>query len=113
MRSYIDGLCKIVEQEKQERELARQEVTASLQTMHPDVKPLEQQLVEFFRTLSPEQLKRPWTMDDIIGSGKLRGKHPGGLPHPQQVSDILKRLNWRKARLYGAHGGKRVWLAPK
>ena len=111
MRSYIDGLCKIVEQEKQERELARQEVTASLQTMHPDVKPLEQQLVEFFRTLSPEQLKRPWTMDDIIGSGKLRGKLRG-LPHPQQVSDILKRLNWRKVRLYGQHAGKRVWIPP-
>jgi hypothetical protein len=103
---YIEGLYKIVEQEKQERELAMQQEAAS----PPSVKSLEQQLVEYFRTLSHEQLQCPWTMNEIIMSGNLKGKFRDR-PHPQQVAEILKRLSWKRRRTYGVNSG-RYWLHP-
>jgi hypothetical protein len=57
--SYIDGLNKIVEKQKQER--AKQEEASP-----PPVKSLEQQLMGYFRTLNQEQLKRPWTMEEFL-----------------------------------------------
>jgi hypothetical protein len=109
MRSYIDGLYKIVEQEKQERELARQKVAASLQTIHPPVKPLEQQLVEHFRS-SPSRAKEPLLISDLVYH--LRGRIRDH-PHPQLVADELRKLGWQRRRLWGAHEGKRYWFPPR
>ena len=104
---YIDGLYKIVEQEKQERKLAkRQEAVPP-----PPVKCLEQQLMGYFRTLSQEQLQRPWTMNEIILAGNLKGKCRNR-PHPQKISEILERHNWRRHRTYGVNAG-RYWLPPE
>ncbi len=113
LRSYIDGLYKHLEKVNVEREQVRQKEASSLQTMQPPVKGLELQLTEFFRTLSQEQLKRPWTMDEIILSGDLTGKMRDR-PHPQQVAEILTRYGWTKRRLYAAeYGGKRYWFPPE
>ncbi len=112
LENYIKNLYKHVEAENKKKEQVRQKEAASLQTMPPPVKGLEQQLVEFFRTQSQEQLKRPWTMDEIILAGDLKGKYRDR-PHPQQVAEILTRYAWTKRRLYGAaYGGKRYWFAP-
>jgi len=106
LRSYIDGLYKIVEQEKQERKLVMQQEAVP----PPPVKCLEQQLMGYFRTLSQEQLKRPWTMIEIIEVADLKGISRDR-PHPQQISEILKRYNWRRYRAYGVNAG-RYWLPP-
>ena len=106
LRSYIDGLYKIVEQEKQERKLSKQQEAVP----PPPVKSLEQQLMGYFRTLSQEQLKRPWTMIEIIEVADLKGKSRDR-PHPQQISKILERHNWRRYRAYGVNAG-RYWLPP-
>ncbi|MBT4889130.1 MAG: hypothetical protein HON65_06215 [Rhodospirillales bacterium] len=95
-----------MEQQHQERELAKQEASP------PPVKSLEDQLVQFIRTLSKEQLRHPWTMNEIILAGNLTGKYRDR-PHPQQVAEILTRNAWTKRRLYGAeYGGKRYWSPP-
>jgi hypothetical protein len=108
MKRYIEGLRRHVDRVNQERGQA-----ASIQTMQPQIKPLEQQLVEFLRTLSQEQLRHPWTMNQIVLSGELNGKIRNR-PHPQNVAEILVKLNWRKVRLYGAEfGGKRYWIPPE
>ena len=109
MRSYIDGLYKIVEQEKQERELAGQKVAASLQTMHSPVKPLGLQLVEHFRS-SPFRAKEPLLISDLVYH--LRGRIRDH-PHPQLVADELRKLGWQRRRLWGAHEGKRFWFPPR
>ena len=102
--SYIAGLYKMLELQ-QERELAKQDPS-------PPVKSLESQLIQFFRTLSKEQLRHPWTMNEIILAGNLTGKYRDR-PHPQQVAEILTRNAWTKRRLYGAeYGGKRYWSPP-
>ena len=110
MRSYIDGLYKIVELEKQERELAKQQEAASLQTILPPVKPLEQQMVEFFRSLSASQINRPWSLREI--TSQLEGKYRDR-PHPQLVANELLKLSWQRRRLYGAEwAGRRYWFPP-
>jgi hypothetical protein len=102
--SYITGLYKLSEQQQQ-RELAKREPT-------PPAMSLEQQLFRFLRTLSKEQLRHPWTMDQIILYGNLTGKYRDR-PHPQNVAEILTRIGWTKRRLYSAEfGGKRYWFPP-
>ena len=99
--SFIDGLYKILEQQQQERELVKEENAT------PPVKSLEEQLVMYFRSLSPAQLSRPFTMNEIIMSGNLTGKMLDR-PHPQQVAEVQTRKGWTKRRLYGVeYGGKR------
>jgi len=109
LRSYIDGLYKIVEQEKQERELAKQKDIAALQTRRPEVKPLEQQLVEHFRSLSSSQVKEPLLISDLIHhlKGRIRDH-----PHPQLVASELRKLGWQRRRLWGVQEGKRLWFPP-
>ena len=109
MRSYIDGLYKLVEQEKQERELAKQREVSSLQTMQPPVKSLEQQFLELVRSVSPDQLNRRWTMAEFVM--RLEGTH-SARPHPQKISSILERYNWRRHRAYGKENSGRYWLPP-
>ena len=102
LKSYIDGLNKLVDQE---RELAEQDPP-------PPVESLEQQLLQFLRTLSKEQLRHPWTISQIIGAGNLIGKYRDR-PHPQNIAEILTRNGWTKRRLYGAEfAGKRYWFPP-
>ena len=110
LRSYIENLHKHVEQVNNEKQRAKQQEVAALQTMPPPVKSLEQQLTCYFRTLSQEQLKRPRTMIEIIQAADLKGKFREH-PHPQKISEILGRLNWRRHRAYGANAG-RYWLPP-
>jgi hypothetical protein len=103
---YITGLYRVLEQDNEKRELAKSD------TLPPTVKSLEQQLVQFMRTLSKEQLRQSWTMDQIIGTGALVGKYRPH-PHPQQVAEILIRHAWSKRRLHGAaYGGKTYWFPP-
>lgn len=110
LRSYIDGLYKHLEKVEEERKQAKQQETASLQTMHPPVKPLELQLVEYFRTLSQTQTSRPWSLSELIV--QLEGKY-SDRPHPQQVGEILRKLGWQRRRVYGTQGrGRRYWFPP-
>jgi hypothetical protein len=105
MKSYIESLHRQVEQANKDRELIKEEKP-------PPVKCVEEQLVQFIRTLSKEQLGHPWTMNEIILAGDLKGKYRDR-PHPQQVAEILTRNAWTKRRLYGAgFAGKRYWFPP-
>jgi hypothetical protein len=104
MKSYIESLRRQVEQADKERELVKEAATP------PTVKSLDQQLTEYLRTLSKEQLSTPFTMNEIILAGDLKGKYRNS-PHPQQVAEILTRNGWTKRRLYGEYGGKRYWFA--
>jgi hypothetical protein len=106
LRSYIESLHQHVEQVKQERKLSKQQEAVP----PPPVKCLEQQLMGYFRTLSQEQLKRPWTMIEIIEVADLKGISRDR-PHPQKIAEILRRHGWQSRRVYGAHGG-RQWFSP-
>ena len=106
MLSYIESLHKRVEQEQKERELAKKKEAASV----PPVKPLEQQLIEYFRAQSPSQAKQPFQMSDLILH--LQGQYRQN-PHPQMVSVELRKLGYERRRLYGSEfGGKRYWFPP-
>ncbi len=106
MRSaYIDGLYKMVEQQNQERELAKKQEA----TLPPPVKSLEQQLVEYLRTLPVSQAKQPIHMPDLVLH--LQGKYRQN-PHPQLVAEELRKLGYERRRLYGVHEGKRYWFPP-
>jgi hypothetical protein len=109
--SYISGLYKNLEKVEKERAQAEMSAAAEHTPVSMPAKPLERQIVEYFRSISPAQLSRPWTLNEIIMSGNLTGIYRDR-PHPQQVGDILRRLSWRRCRLYGAHGGNRYWLPP-
>ncbi|MBT8002172.1 MAG: hypothetical protein HN578_04550 [Rhodospirillales bacterium] len=110
LKSYIDGLYKKVEQEKQERELAKPKGIAALQTKHSPVKSLGQQLVEHFRSLPLSRAKEPLLISDLVYH--LRGRMRDH-PHPQLVADELRKLGWQRRRLWGAHEGKRFWFPPR
>jgi hypothetical protein len=110
LSSYIDSLYKHLEKVEMEKAQVKQDAAAKLQAdVKPMVKPLEQQLVEYFRTLSQEQLSRPRTMDEI--TIQLQGKYRDH-PHPQLVSAELRKLGFERRRLYGDYGGKRMWFPP-
>jgi hypothetical protein len=110
MESYIESLRKHVETHIEERELAKQQEALSRQTMQSLTKPLEQQLIELLRTLSPDQLYRHWTMEDFVM--RLKGRFRDR-PHPQKVGEALRKLGWQRRRVYGAQGdGKRYWFPP-
>ena len=105
MKSYIKSLHRHVEQADKEQEQGKQ------QTLQPTVKPLDQQLIELLRTLDKEQLGRGWHISEFVM--QLDGKY-GLHPHPQQVADVLIKLNWSKRRVYNAAmgiNGKRLWFA--
>ncbi len=108
LRNYMESLHKLVEEQDKARELAKQQETAALQTMQPSVKLLEQQFFELVRSLNSDQLNRPWTMSEFVM--RLKGKYRNR-PHPQKISEILKRHNWRRHRTYGINTG-RYWLPP-
>ncbi len=69
---------------------------------------LDQQLLDMTRTLPAQLLDRPWSMAELVM--RLRGKYRDR-PHAQQVGDALRRLGWRRVRLWGVGAeGRRVWL---
>jgi hypothetical protein len=106
MRSYLQSLHKHVEQVNQEREQAKQQEAVT----PPPAKPLERQLIELFRTVSEEQMSRPWTMDEI--TLQCRGKYRRH-PHPQQVATELRKMGWQSRRVYGTQAaGRRYWFPP-
>ena len=111
LRIYIDGLYKHLEKVEKEREQAKESAAAELQTsMQPSVKPLEQQLIGFFRSLPPSRAEKPLLMSDIIHH--LRGRYRDK-PHAQQVATELRKLGWQRRRLYGAEwAGRRYWFPP-
>jgi hypothetical protein len=102
--SYIDGLYKMVEQENEKRELAKQQDQKS-QTIQTAPIPLEQQILDLTRGHNSD---RKWTMAEFIAC--LTGTY-SEQTHPQKISEILKRHNWRRHRTYGKNAG-RYWLPP-
>ena len=106
MKSYIESLHRHVAQADKERDQDKQK------TLQPTVKPLEQQLVELLRTFNKEQLSRGWHISEFV----MRTKGTfADHSHPQLVSEILTRLNWRKRRVYNAAlgiNGVRLWFPP-
>ncbi len=109
LRNYIESLHKHVEQENKARDLVKQQEVERLQTMQPVVKPLGQQLVRFFRSLSETQIDRAWSLSEI--ALQLDGKYRDH-PHPQNVAAELYKAGWARRRVYGAGGGKRMWFPP-
>lgn len=72
-------------------------------------KPLEDQITELMCTLPPQLRDRPWSMAELVN--QLMGKYRDQ-PHPQQVGQALRRLGWRRERLWGnGYEGVRVWMA--
>ena len=103
MRSYIAQLYKHLEEEDAKRVYARQQKT----TMKPVPKPLETQLVEFFHSLPEADLRRPWLMHELVThmDGRYRAD-----PSPQKIAEVLRKLGWRRVRIYEQWGGRRHWL---
>ena len=112
LRSYIDGLYKHLEKVEKEREQlqAKRNQQVITDSFSRSTKPLEQQIVEFLRTQSPDQLKRPWTMDEFVMhlDGQWRDR-----PHPQQVGETLRKLGWQRRRCYSRQAAsRRYWFPP-
>lgn len=105
MRNYIAQLYKHLEHEEAKREAARQKTAP----VTPINKPLETQLIELFRSLPEAELRRPWLMQEL--TVQLQGRYRAA-PSPQKVSEALRKLGWRRARMYGRWGGRRYWLPP-
>ena len=72
-------------------------------------KPLEDQVTELMRSLPPALCDRPWTMEEL--TLRLQGKYRDR-PHTQHVGTALRKLGWQRVRLYGEHGGVRLWVPP-
>ena len=103
--SYIDGLYKMVELQNQERELAKRQEANEPKTFQTAPRPLEQQVLELTRSRGSD---RPWTMEEFLAC--LEGAYCERT-HPQKVSEILLKHNWRRHRTYGKNAG-RYWLPP-
>jgi hypothetical protein len=72
------------------------------------VKPLDQQITELMVTLPTQLRDRPWSMAELVQrlSGKYRDR-----PHAQQVGEALRRLGWKRIRLWSnGADGQRVWV---
>lgn len=111
MKTYIAGLRQTVEQEnatrKQERRQAADDI---LSTTLPTPDPLEDQIKALMASIPPAQTELPWLMDDLVK--RLQGRYHER-PHAQHVADALRRLKWRRERIYGPkYGGRRLWLPP-
>lgn len=104
MRNYIAQLYKHLEHEEAKREAARQQTP----TITPIKKPLETQLIELFRSLPEAELRRPWLMQELVIH--LEGRYRAD-PSPQKIGEALRKLGWRRVRIYGQWGGRRYWLA--
>jgi len=111
-RSYLDQLREHAEEQRRIHDLEREaeaqaNLVASIQAIKR-TKPLEQQITELMATLPPQVRNRPWSMAELVKqlSGKYRDR-----PHAQNVGEALRRLGWRRVRLWrdGADG-QRVWI---
>jgi hypothetical protein len=101
--SYIEGLkAQLVEDAK-----ARQH-SAQAQD-RPPVQPLEQQVEALMRSLPPSEANRMWLIGDM--AGRLKGTWREN-PHQQNLATVLRKMGWRRKRLYGKFGGRRFWLPP-
>jgi hypothetical protein len=70
--------------------------------------PLDAQILDLMRALPPQVRQRPWSMAELVQ--RLAGKYRER-PHAQQVGDALRRLGWRRVRLWkGGADGLRVWV---
>ena len=105
VKNYIKYLYKFVEQQNQERELAKQLDAKKHQTLQSAPKPLEQQVLKLTRSRGSD---RSWTMAEFVVS--LEGTHSQH-PHPQKIAEILLRHNWKRHRTYGKNAG-RYWMPP-
>lgn len=86
---------------------AKAKLATSIQTIKR-TKPLTEQITELMASLPPSLRARPWNMADL--TARLQGKYRDN-PHPQQVGEALRKLGWRRVRLYGeGFGGVRVWV---
>lgn len=71
-------------------------------------RPLDQQITELMRSLPPANLRRPWSMSELIQ--RLDGKYRDR-PHAKNVGEALRRLGWQRVRLWTeGYDGQRVWL---
>ena len=69
---------------------------------------LDVQIIELMRTLPPQLRNRPWSMADLVQ--RLTGRYRAH-PHAQHIGQSLRRLGWRRVRLWqGGAQGERVWL---
>lgn len=105
LKRYMQELHSLVEEANRER---KQSGPVDPQSPPP---PLDQQIVALMATLSPAQANRPWNMEELLL--RLQGRYRDR-PHAQQVGQALRRLGWRRERLWGSeHAGRRMWLPPR
>ena len=104
--SYIEGLHRLLEDDDDKRQVAKQEAQHT-------IKCLEQQLIELIRTFNREEISHGWHISEFVMRCEgAFAEHP----HPQKVSEILTRQGWSKRRVYNAAmgiNGKRLWFAPQ
>ena len=103
MRNYIAQLYKHLEDEDAKRKAARHQ-TATTRLI---IKLLETQLIELFLSLPEAKLRRPWLMQELVSH--LDGRYRAD-PSPQKIGEALRKLGWRRVRIYGQWGGRRYWL---
>lgn len=109
-KSYVREMLEADEARKRiVREKRHSEVITSGQEPR-QVKPLTDQIAELMRSLPSQVLNRPWSMGELVG--RLQGKYRDS-PHPQEVGEALRRLNWTRQRYWGkGYDGVRLWIPP-
>lgn len=71
-------------------------------------RPLDDQITELMRTFPPALRERPWSIAELVC--QLDGRYRAH-PHAKHVGEALRRLGWRRVRLWTNGGdGQRVWL---
>ncbi len=111
MKSYIQTYAEELRahcDEQNRLHRLRQEAEAKLVQSPRQLRPLDAQITELMRTLPPQLRDRPWSMRELVS--RLSGKYRDH-PHGQNVGETLRRLGWRRVRLWSnGADGQRVWL---
>jgi len=108
--SYLEELRAYRDEQHRLHELKQEAEADFASSIRPikRPKPLDDQIAELMRTLPPKLRNRPWSMAELVQ--RLAGKYRAR-PHAQQVGEALRRLGWRRERLWNAeYDGVRVWL---
>jgi len=111
-REFINQLRAEVEEQNRIHSMRRDaEAAAKLAKSIQQIKrtkPLDDQINDLMQTIPPALRARPWSIAELVP--RLQGKYREH-PHAKEVGEALRRLGWRRTRLWGNAGeGRRVWV---
>jgi hypothetical protein len=110
MSFYVEQLRREAAEQHLANQLKAEVIASKLRQQVRSTKPLTEQITELMLSLAPALRERPWNMTDLVN--RLQGKYRAR-PHPQMVGEALRKLNWKRQRVWSkGFDGVRLWMPP-